>query len=430
MTDGEVRALAKELIGEGHEVGDHGRNSINWKRQLHMRLHWEISSPRSLLVILRRNLLIERAIAESQMLWTPPKVLEKLDPDKGIFYRDRSAAAYPKHPMEPTVVAVMKMQPAALCLDVVACSHTFRTLLDYVLEKDTALRMMLEVVGETIHLIRRENSPTEQILGIKGYGHSFPDACTTWDAGLESSLSHQRVIRYCLGGLQVMVRFEPDGRLARDDEMTLNAKGKISENRTHTCELKAIQQTELKVGTGGHVVLQDDLFDIKTRSLLYRKNEDTVAEQLPRLWIAQIPNIILARHQLGRFEDVSVKDVRDRIETWEKENEAVVNRFVGLLRCIMEIAMRHEATQLELTRKEGGDLEVRKRLPDAGEAFSTAVRAQWEDWLQEGRDEDSDEEEGANLYASSDDDSQGWSDDDKDLTHCTEECGYCGKCSF
>ncbi|PHH75309.1 hypothetical protein CDD82_4492 [Ophiocordyceps australis] len=301
------------------------------------------------------------------MLWTPPKVVGKLNPNNGIFYRDRNAAADPKHPMEPTVVAVMKMQPAGLRLYVVACSHTLLALLGYVLEEDTALRMVVEVVGETVRLIRRENPPTEQLARVRGYGHSFPDAYTTLDAGLESA-------------------------------------------------------------PRGHVVLEDNVFDIKTRSIY--TNEDTLTNQFPVLWLNQISNFILGRHQVGRFnKDVLVENVRGKTETWERENEAVVNKLVGLLGYIIEIAMRHEATKLELTRQEEGDLEIRTRLPDAGDAFSRAVRAQWEDWLQEGRDEESEGEEGGDWYASSDDDdkdSYGWSDDDEYLTHCTEECGYCG----
>lgn len=36
--------------------------------------------------------------------------------------------------------------------------------------------MLVEVIAGTVHLIRRENTPKEQILGVRGYGHTFPEA--------------------------------------------------------------------------------------------------------------------------------------------------------------------------------------------------------------------------------------------------------------
>lgn len=47
--------------------------------------------------------------------------------------------------------------------------------------------------------------------GRRGYGHTFPEANTTWEADVKGSASHQRLIRYNVAGLDMVVRFEADG---------------------------------------------------------------------------------------------------------------------------------------------------------------------------------------------------------------------------
>jgi hypothetical protein len=81
---------------------------------------------------------------------------------------------------------------------------------------DKPVRFLVEVVGETVFFIRRENSPREVIADIRGYGHSFPEANTTWDADVRKSETHQRIIRYQLGHINTIVRFEADGYLPEE----------------------------------------------------------------------------------------------------------------------------------------------------------------------------------------------------------------------
>jgi len=82
-------------------------------------------------------------------------------------------------------------------VDVFGCGSTFGNLLRFArnVETEKPFRFLVEVVGKTVFLIRRENSPKEVIADIRGYGHSFPEANTTWDADLQSSDTHQRIIR-------------------------------------------------------------------------------------------------------------------------------------------------------------------------------------------------------------------------------------------
>jgi len=68
-----------------------------------------------------------------------------------------------------------------------------------------------DMVDNTLFLVRRESSPTLKIPGIRGYGHTFPEAYTSWTAAVKGSASHQRIVRYDFGTLRCLVRSESDG---------------------------------------------------------------------------------------------------------------------------------------------------------------------------------------------------------------------------
>ncbi|KAJ4289259.1 hypothetical protein N0V88_007009 [Collariella sp. IMI 366227] len=145
-------------------------------------------------------------------MWTPQSHPSPLKEDSGSYFRDKNAARYPKHPMEPAVMASLAADPATPAqIDIFACGSTLGNLLRFVRGQDKSCRMLVYKLHNTVFLVRRENSPTELIPGIRGFGHTFPEANTTWEPDVKGSASHQRLIRYSLGGLDLLVRFEADG---------------------------------------------------------------------------------------------------------------------------------------------------------------------------------------------------------------------------
>lgn len=65
-------------------------------------------------------------------------------------------------------------------VDIVACGSTMGNLLRFVRNVDASFRMVLQVVGSTVFLGRKKRSPTELMQGVYGYGHTFPEAYTSW----------------------------------------------------------------------------------------------------------------------------------------------------------------------------------------------------------------------------------------------------------
>ncbi|KAL6872063.1 hypothetical protein J3F83DRAFT_733671 [Trichoderma novae-zelandiae] len=385
-------------------------------------------------------------------LWKPLEKPRQLDEDNGVYFRDNNSAFFPKHPFEPAAVSVMKMHPQSLDIDIdiVGCNSAIGNLLRFAQGTERSFRMLVEVVGRTVHLIRRENSPQEQILGVRGFGHAFPEAYTTWTPDVRPSKSHHRILKFRFGGLDLLVGHSADGYVEDEDEKIPSAAqpptAKDEDERIPSAAQPPAAKDEdltslldnlslgsassppgdserLEVVDGGQITSQDSIFDLKTRSIK-AIGRDTLGEELPRLWLARIARFILAHHTRGTFNNVEVADVRDEIKDWEESHQEELARLSALLHRIQAIALEKDDTLLEIVRVEGGPLEIRKRLPDAGVALSDEVKEQWLKWLGYAEDEESHEDTDTNSESASDGDSEGG-----DLTACDEECGYCGKCS-
>ncbi|TFB00815.1 hypothetical protein CCMA1212_007438 [Trichoderma ghanense] len=376
-------------------------------------------------------------------LWKPLEKPRQLKEDNDVYYRDNNSAFFPKHPLEPAIVSVMKMHPKSLDVDIVGCSSTIGNLLRFVQGTERSFRMLVEVVGKTVHLIRRENSPKEQILGVRGFGHAFPEAYTTWTPDVRPSKSHHRILKFRFGGLDLLVRHSADGYVEDKDEQTSSAgKSSAAKDEDLTSLLEGLfigpgsgssaDSDDLEVVEGGKTTSQDSIFDLKTRSIK-AIGRDTLGEELPRLWLARITKFILAHHTRGTFDNVEVADVHDEVKDWEESHQEDLGRLSALLHRIQATALDNEDTLLEIVRVDGGPLEIRKRLADAGVAFSDEVKDQWLKWLgreDEERHEDNDDYGviyGDTCYGSyGDSDGEG----SGDFTACDAECGYCGRCSY
>ena len=256
--------------------------------------------------------------------------------------------------------------------------------------------MLVELVDKSLFLVRRENSPTELIEGVRGFGHTFPEAYTTWDTDIKQSVSHQRLLRYKFGDLRLLVRFEADGYLPTPHTETSKpamSRAKTSEpldvqNLTQSFKAAQTQIEEnltttsakdtLAVKQAGEAVSQNSIFDLKTRSI-WKKNEDLLSKEIPRLWVAQISNFIAAYHERGIFktENIVVRDVKRDVVEWENDQNFVLSQLVALLHILISKAHEQKDGRFEICRSGEGDLELRSQLADAGEALSLSVKKEW-----------------------------------------------------
>ena len=74
-------------------------------------------------------------------------------------------------------------------------------------------RIDVDIIEDTMFFTRWEENQVQIITGSRdsGYGHEFEKAFLSFDANLQESSGHHRIVRYNLGGIKCLVRFEVDG---------------------------------------------------------------------------------------------------------------------------------------------------------------------------------------------------------------------------
>lgn len=296
--------------------------------------------------------------------WTPPAIDPQLKPDSQDVFRDINAARHPTFPTEPAVRSILALQPNfdLGSVDVMACGSTIGNLMRFARSEARAFRFDVDLIGETVFFIRKEKSPTELITDLRGYGHTFPEAYTTWDNDVRNSCSHQRIVEYEFGGLRFLVRSETDGYIRQSPPKQINkaptslgdAFGKMAVASSGSSSDK-----ELVIRLQGTKVPQDQIFDIKTRS---RQTVFNMDEILPRLWVNQTSKFLLAYHTFGLFDKPQVTDVRKQVLDWEEKNAAVLGRLHALVKRIVDLVRDSPDQQVEVSWDGEGALLISEQL--------------------------------------------------------------------
>ena len=137
------------------------------------------------------------------------------------------------------------------------------------------------------------------------------------------------------------------------------------------------QGRDLELRMQGTAPPQDSIFDIKTRIFLPHKVYD-MGEILPRLWMNQTPNFLLAYHRYGLFEKPTVKDIRSEIKKWEAENAATLGRFHAILKRIVDTVRESDVHQVEVSWDGQGPLRITEQLGDGRKALPPNMCNHWE----------------------------------------------------
>lgn len=178
----------------------------------------------------------------------------------------------------------------------------------------------MERVGETVFLIHREKYLTAPIPNIHGYDHTFPKEYTLWEDDVQGSEFHQRITQYRLGDLRLLIRFGLDGYFGGEETLGTNS---ASDSMTDTSgeasasDFMADTSGEISVSSkgegqevlqveGGEPIPQEVIFIIKTRtkfdySTRTTRTELDLTDITPRLWVTQIPTLIVGLHDHGLF---------------------------------------------------------------------------------------------------------------------------------
>ncbi|KAI0846859.1 hypothetical protein F5Y00DRAFT_271518 [Daldinia vernicosa] len=364
--------------------------------------------------------------------WTPPQLPSQLPGDRGDYLRDHNGARFPEHPMLPSVHSLLSLNEGfdTSGVDIMGCASSLGDILRFVRSVNLTFRFDVEMVGDTLFLIR--NCRDQVIPDVRGYGHSFLDSFTSYEPKMRETKSHQRIVSYSFSGLKCLVRFECDGYLASDGEDFTATTTKL--DGLNLSKSPAIE-------TAGAIIPQQSIIEIKTRSKARSQVGAPVDmdEQLPRLWLRQIPNFVTAYHVTGNFEDVQEKAVEKELLDWESSHQSELQKFASILRQLIVEAKRAGHLKLELCRTDSGPLELREQAGKPREVLPS----DWRDiWARQNQgpgsdgtaclsDEDEDDSYPSLLSRKGESDESDDSDDDfsLDFTACDPSCGYCGKCA-
>jgi hypothetical protein len=220
---------------------------------------------------------------------------------------------------------------------------------------------------------------------------------------VKGSVSHQRLIEYRFGNLHCLIRSESDGyfpdlvvrKSKADGPAILNgddASGLQSAAASLSVSEKVIGKPDkLVIQLSGNAIPQGAIFDLKTRSA--RRDVD-INEFLPRLWVNQIPNFIIARHDSGKFQDIQEKDIRAAVKDWEQKNADMLGRLHTVLSQLIKMTEQADCSRIQVTREMAGPVRICKATQDWS-ALPTKLKMKWEGKtpIEETSDSDSEEED-------------------------------------
>ncbi|GLA96391.1 hypothetical protein AtubIFM57143_003856 [Aspergillus tubingensis] len=264
-------------------------------------------------------------------IWSPATEGSQLKPDRGEYFRDPNAARYPSYPWQASFEAIRRqsLDYDIANIDIVTCSSTFGNLIRFARGMDKDFRFIMETAG---------------------------------DSSPEMSSSNLQASRDISTG---DVDSDIDGLIARLQE-------------DHSPDLVE-HPGKLTIQEAGRRVDQRDIIDIKTRSMVdfktkAIKKEIDMTDLTPRLWVSQIPTLIVAYHNRGLFEEIRVQDMRDEIIRWERENEEMLRRVAWLLHELVHYA-KSSMTRLEVCRSGAGPIQIRRVTGDSPMALAPEMKA-------------------------------------------------------
>jgi hypothetical protein len=333
------------------------------------------------------------AVPGSPALWSPCAGPRKLKKDTGWFYIAQNAARHPDYPLEPLFRALKITAPDFDLheIDVVTDRNNLRKLLGFINPRASnkgreEFTIRVEVIKETTVFCREEPKMKEfiPIHKFAGYGHEFEKVYTKEQ--IRGSTGHYRIIRYELGGLKFVLRYETDGYVGdRATQSTpsppntganttdlANALNELSiaANTATAPALVASPISNLRVQRAGDAVPISAILEVKTR---VSHRSVSVNEVAPQLFFSQTTNLVRAYHLNGTFQDPDVEDVANDVNQWALKHEEDLKRLILLIKKIVErvkelggrAILRYDPTReaLDITGAEK-KVDLKQLLPD------------------------------------------------------------------
>jgi hypothetical protein len=274
--------------------------------------------------------------------WTPQSLPHTLKPDSGFNYKDYNYVRKPRDPYSPMFEALNVMKPD-MCfndVDVIADRNNLRVLLEFVSGvRNGPFRLDLFVTLDTLMLVRNGDKMWMQSgKGGAGYGGNFEMAFTRPGEGLEDATSHYRAIRYPMGSLNVVCRFEADAYCDEaPDELTAEEVAVVSGGIARVPAFN--YAAPISILQKGHVIPSAQMAELKTTA--YKPEDYGTVKCMDQLWFGRTKHLITGRYQpkTGVMEagKVKVEDATPKITNWQENKQENLRKLVALLKQLRDL---------------------------------------------------------------------------------------------
>ncbi|KAJ3573986.1 hypothetical protein NP233_g2065 [Leucocoprinus birnbaumii] len=266
----------------------------------------------------------------SPNVWQDLTLPFTLQPDVGIHFRDRNNAILQGQPFLPLLAAVNEEQlfprEEWKTVDFVTDRNGLRKLLRWVVKASGRdFRIDTQLVGDkTVVLNRREPSVTEKMPGHT-FGFHFEEATTRpMPPSNRRSGHHHRIVTYKFGRFRIVVQFEVDACLSREQASTSNseedelinamagmglqsqAQGMTS-GATASASTRSGADSRPKSNLFGMTIYHRGHADIPHSSIVEMASTSSTIkwdDRFPQLYFSQTGNHHLGHHQGGVFDRI------------------------------------------------------------------------------------------------------------------------------
>ncbi|KAF3009562.1 hypothetical protein E8E13_005676 [Curvularia kusanoi] len=284
--------------------------------------------------------------------WTPPTVPYNVPGDQGFHPTDYNYVRQPNWPFSAVFHAMSAMNPdyAFNDVDILADRNNLRVLLEFVQGKTVGpFRLDLYMVFNTLVIVRREDGFWRRSDGT-GYGFNFEKHFTTPTPDMTDATSHYRAIRYRMGPLNVVCRFEADAYIdtAASTLSASEASAVIPPTTPPPILSDLLQRPQFSFNAPfnvlqkGHLVPGSQILELKTQVHKTGDDHQSFGSWHDQLWFGRTKHLYTGRYEAGTGKILFIKqeDATQRVKRWEDKNQLDLRKLVALLSMLKGLLMR------------------------------------------------------------------------------------------